>query len=137
MCQINEHAILRYSVPFHSFSFISMEKNKTDWSGVEPKDQYEKNYIMGLWKFSDRISVAELEEVTKKWATEDPRYLQLYIRKCSKDQYGIGFTYKLDGESEKDRMHNEYMNPVSDLLKRQFGNDLVGWDISNPVWIIK
>lgn len=126
-------------IPFLSIPFLSlsMDTNATNWSGYRSTDEYKKNHIMGLWKFSDKISVEELIEVAKKWATEEPRYLQLYIRKCSKDQYGIGFTYKLDGDSEKDRMHKEYMDPVSDLLKRQFGNDLVGWDISNPAWIIK
>lgn len=96
-----------------------------------------KNYVMGLWKFSDRISTEQLEEVAKKWAAEDPNYLRLYVRKCSKDQFGIGFTYKLPYEESEEGQMKEYMDPVSDKLKRQFGNDLVGWDIASPVWIIK
>lgn len=95
------------------------------------------NYIMGLWKFSDRVSVEQLQEVAKKWAAEDPKYLQLYIRKCSKDQYGIGFTYDYSYQESTEGQIAEYMNPVMDSLKRQFGNDLVGWDIASPVWIIK
>ncbi len=112
--------LYRYSVPFHSFSFTSMQKN----------------YTMGLWKFSDRISVEQLEEVAKKWA-ENSKYLQVYIRQCSKDQYGIGFTYDNSDKTPGEGQNKEYMDPVMDALKRQFGNDLVGWDISSPVWLIK
>jgi len=113
-----------------------MQKNKVDYTGHEPGDEYSKNYITGLWKFSDRISVEQLVEVAKKWA-EDPKYLQLYIRKCSKDQYGIGFMYDYSHQESSQGQNAEYMNPITDSLKRQFGNDLVGWDISSPTWIIK
>ena len=97
----------------------------------------QKNYITGMWKFSDRVPQDTLEEVAKKWAAEDPKYLQLYIRKCSKDQYGIGFTYDNSDKEPEGGQNKEYMDPVMDALKRQFGNDLVGWDISSPTWIIK
>ena len=93
---------------------------------------------MGLWKFSDKVSTEQLEEVANKWAIEDPNYLQLYVRRTSKDQYGIGFTYKISTQEEpSERQNAKYMEPVSDSLKRQFGNDLVGWDVASPVWIIK
>ena len=97
----------------------------------------EKNYITGLWKFSDRVSVEQLQEVAKKWGNEDPKYLNLYVRKCSKDQYAIGFSYDYSHQESTEKQNSEYMNPVMDSLKRQFGNDLVGWDISSPTWIIK
>ena len=113
-----------------------MHKNTTDWSGSETRDKYEKNYIMGLWKFSDRVSMEDLINVAKK-AAEDPKYLSIYIRKCSKDQYGIGFTYDNSDKEPAEGQNAEYMNPVMDSLKRQFGNDLVGWDIASPAWIIK
>lgn len=95
------------------------------------------NYVMGMWKFGDRISTEQLEEVAQKWAAEDPNYLQLYIRKCSKDQNAIGFTYKLKEEVPGPGQHDEYHHQTTDFLKRKFGNDLVGWDLSSPVWIIK
>jgi hypothetical protein len=97
----------------------------------------QKNYAMGLWKFSDTISEEQLKQVAEKWAQEDPRYLQLYVRKCSKDQYGIGFTYELENEIPVQGQHKEYFDRTSDALKRSFGNELVGWDISSPVEIIK
>jgi len=94
------------------------------------------NHIMGLWKFGSKVSIEQLKEVAKKWA-EDPKYLQLYVRKCSKDQYGIGFTYDYTHQEPTEGQNKEFMDPIMDSLKRQFGNDLVGWDVASPVWIIK
>ena len=90
-----------------------------------------------MWKFSDRVPLAKLEEVAKKWAAEDPKYLQLYIRKCSKDQNAIGFMYNFEHQEPNEGQNQEYMHPVMDSLKREFGNDLVGWDIGSPTEIIK
>ena len=115
-------------IPFHSVSYES-NKIRNDVEGSI-------NYIIGLWKFSDKVSVRELVEVAKKWAA-DPKYLQLYVRQCSKDQYGIGFTYDYTHQESTEGQNKEYMDPVMDSLKRQFGNDLVGWDVSSPAWIIK
>ena len=95
-------------------------------------------WIMGLWKFRDRVSIDELTDYAEKLA-EDPRYTQLYVRQTSKDQYGIGFTYVLS-EEEAARgpgIEQEYYERVSDTLRRAFGNDLAGWDISTPVWSVK
>ncbi|MBI2065329.1 MAG: hypothetical protein HYT62_04765 [Candidatus Yanofskybacteria bacterium] len=91
---------------------------------------------MGLWKFSDRVTIEQLIELAKK-AADNPKYLQVYIRKCSKDQYGIGFTYDYSDREPTEGQNKEYMDPVMDSLKKQFGNDLVGWDIASPTWIIK
>ena len=95
----------------------------------------EKNWIMGLWKFSDKISQKDLGEIAEKWA-EDPKYLQLYIRKVSKDQNGIGFTYDL-GTDKNDEAYKAYHDKTTDFLKRKFGNDLAGWDLGSAVWVIK
>ena len=92
---------------------------------------------MGLWKFSDKISKEELSKVANKWAAEDPNYLQPYIRKVSKDQNGIGFTYQFSEDKDGKIAQEEYLHDASDSLKRKFGNDLVGWDIATPVWVIK
>lgn len=97
----------------------------------------ELKHIVGLWKFSDKISVEELGKVAEKWAAEDPNYLQLYIRKVSKDQYGIGFSYQIPEEANPREYHDKYFNEVSDKLKRMFGNDLAGWDIASKAWQIK
>lgn len=97
----------------------------------------QQKWLIGLWKFSQKISKEELGEVAEQWAKEDSNYLQLYVRKVSKDQTGIGFTYKLPDDADTKQVHDEYLDRVSDKLKRQFGNDLAGWDMASPVWIIK
>lgn len=91
---------------------------------------------MGLWKFSDKVPVDDLVALAQEWAKEDEKYLQLYVRKVSKDQYGIGFTYDAQGHDLK-KFHDEYFYRVSDVLKRKFGNDLAGWDIASGVRVIK
>jgi hypothetical protein len=97
----------------------------------------EKQWIMGLWKFSDHISIEDLGQVAITWAAEDPNYLQLYIRKVSKDQRGIGFTYQIPEGRDAKTTHEEYFERTSDYLKRRFGNTLVGWDIGATVWVVK
>ena len=95
----------------------------------------EKNnsLIIGLWKFHERVGEEQLVEVASEWA-KDERQVQLYIRKVSKDQLGIGFSYESDGTQEA---HREYFDATSDQLKRKFGNDLVGWDIASTSTLIK
>ena len=96
---------------------------------LDPKS----SLILGLWKFHERVGEKDLLEVANGWA-EDENYLQLYIRKVSKDQLGIGFAYKGDGTKE---VHDQYFNRTSDQLKRKFGNDLVGWDIASSSTLVK
>ncbi len=93
---------------------------------------------MGMWKFSNKISTKDLGEVAAEWAKSDANYVQLYIRKVSKDQMGIGFTYILPGtDADRKTAHDTYFDRTTDFLKRKFGNDLVGWDVGSPVWVIK
>lgn len=93
--------------------------------------------IMGIWKFSDKIPVQDIVKLAQKWAEEDKSYLQLYVRKVSKDQHGIGFTYDVKGQKDLKKFHEEYIYKVSDVLRKQFGNDLAGWDIASGPHIIK
>ena len=97
----------------------------------------EQNWIMGLWKFRDAIPSEKLAEIANKWAAEDPRYLQLYIRKVSKDQRGIGFTYEIPKGQDPMSAQEDYFESTSDYLRRCFGNDLAGWDLATTVYVIK
>ena len=94
---------------------------------------YENKLIMGIWKFHERVGYKDLISLANEWA-EDDKYVQLYIRKVSKDQLGIGFAYIGDGTKET---YKVYFNDTSDKLKRMYGNDLVGWDISSDSTLIK
>ena len=98
---------------------INMEKNKS--------------LIMGLWKFRKRVNEKDLIEVANEWSKDD-KYVQIYIRTVSKDQNGIGFAYEGNGTKEA---YDEYFDKTSDLLKRKFGNDFVGWDIASTSTLIK
>jgi len=92
-----------------------------------------KSSIMGIWKFHERVGEKDLLEIATEWAKDD-KYTQLYIRKVSKDQLGIGFSYQGDGTKEAQDI---YFNTTSDQLKRKFGNDLAGWDIASTSTLIK
>lgn len=92
-----------------------------------------RSLILGLWKFNERVSNKDLLEIANEWA-EDDNYVQIYIRKVSKDQYGIGFAYKHDGTKES---QDDYHFKTSDFLRRKFGNDIVGWDLASTVQLIK
>lgn len=96
----------------------------------------QQELLMGIWKFSDRIPVDELIKLAQEWAEKDKKYLQLYVRRVSKDQFGIGFTYEAKGQNLKE-FHEKYVFDVSDILRRKFGNDLAGWDIASGPYIIK
>ncbi len=89
--------------------------------------------ILGLWKFHERVGEKDLLEVANEWAKDD-NYVQIYIRQVSKDQLGIGFAHKNDGSRED---YRRYFDATSDFLKRKFGNDLVGWDISSTSTLVK
>lgn len=108
-------------------------------------------WIVGLWKFRDSVTWVALEGVAydlmlreqmEKEEKTRGTYHDLYIRKVSKNQVGLGFVYEpsekevndLDGMENVQKAHLEEM---SDMLKRKFGNDFVGWDIASPVRIIK
>ena len=63
----------------------------------------------------------------------------LYIRQVSKDQYGIGFEYRAyeGSDSESKKAYDDYFQSTTYKLKREFGNDLVGWDISSSSIVVK
>ena len=88
--------------------------------------------VSGMWKFSDRVGPDVLTRLAYIWKDEEPgKYLgPLSVRKCSKDQLGIQFMY-IFGEGD----HKEFFRRVTDFLKRQFGNNYVGYDIGSPTWI--
>src|SRR3989344_2367206 len=92
------------------------------------------NLTTGLWKFHESVPLEELQEVAEEWA-KDENYRSLYIRGVSKDQMGIGFTYEKEDSSQA--THQKFFDEVSDMLKRRFGNGLVGWDINSTTYTIK
>lgn len=95
-----------------------------------------QNIITGIWKFRNIVPVEALFKFAKK-LEEDKRYIQLYIRQTSKTQNGICFMYNVEDKKDSEKNLKEYLEETSDKLKREFGNDLAGWDISSSIIIIK
>jgi len=89
--------------------------------------------MSGLWKFHNSVGVDELVKLAELWAIFNPNFLSLYVRKCSKDQIGIGFTHSL-GTFDS---HQDFFDRVTDTLKREYGNNFVGWDLSQFTYVIK
>jgi len=97
-----------------------------------------KGCVAGIWKFVKGISQEELVALAKEAANgpDGERYLLLLVRGTSGDgQYGVEFIYRLDQESGE--THRKYMHRISDALKRRFGNDLLGWDISSDTTFVR
>lgn len=94
-----------------------------------------KNY-KGYWKFSmDKVSLGDIEKLADELAS-DSKILSLHIRKTSKDQYGLGFEY-VDESQGKEEKFNTFMEDMTDMLKKRFGNGLVGWDVSSDYYRLK
>ena len=99
----------------------------------ETGDVPQGSIVSGMWKFRDRVSSETLAELARSWMRNAPnRYIDLHIRQCSKDQVGIGF--KLAFES--DGLFDQFFESMTDQLRRQFGNNFVGWDIGQQTHMI-
>lgn len=101
--------------------------------------------ISGMWKFKDSVQLERLAAVARSWSKgkDGANYSDIHIRKCSKDQYGIGFKYSVahlmttNEGWEWEHEYKRFFHKMTDQLKRMFGNDFVGWDVSSSTWIIK
>lgn len=95
------------------------------------------NYATGLWKFDDTINESDLLTIAKEWS-EDDKFINLYIRKCSKDQNGIGFTYRYaekNGDSQEG--FEVFTKSFKDQLYKKFGTGFVGWDLGSSTTFVK
>lgn len=95
----------------------------------------------GIWKFRVPFPASQtpvtpevLLELAQEWRNEFPnQYRNICIRGCGKDQIGIDIMLDLG----PDVTLREYIYRTSDKLRRQFGNDFVGWDLSDSVWVVE
>ena len=71
-------------------------------------------------------------------AKEEERYIDLHVRKCSKNQFCIGFKYVLrNGDSDQNPVkYAKFFYGITDTLKREYGNDFVGWDVASETRLI-
>ncbi len=97
---------------------------------------HREQFIAGIWKFKDEVPMSELEAVAKEWAA-DPKFTSLFIRKVSKDQYGICFMYDDRGSEDNESTYDAFFDSTTDQLKKKFGNSFCGWDVSSTIVPIK
>ncbi len=91
-----------------------------------------KKVVSGIWKFKDSVSPEVLCELAVGLRDANPgSYGQMFVRRCSRDQLGICFIYKL-----VDQSYDHFFDLLTDLLKKRFGNDFAGWDVTTDVWTI-
>lgn len=97
--------------------------------------EHRDDLMSGIWKFSmDRVTPRQLGEYAEELAQKE-EYLHVYIRKASKDQWGLGFALKHNkgGTEEYDKL----LEDLKDELYKRFGSGLVGWDISSSTYTVK
>jgi hypothetical protein len=88
--------------------------------------------VTGIWKFDRTVDPTTLVSYALELKKNNPGlFRHLYVRGCSKGQFGIGFQFELVFED-----HKKFHHRMTDQLRRKFGNDFVGWDLSSPTWII-
>lgn len=91
-----------------------------------------KPFIAGLWKFKSSIPLKKLINIAKKWVGRNEGYYQLYIRQVGPDENAIAFIFQ-----SHDILLEDYLRNTSQELKKQFGEDLTGWDIATSMWLAK
>ena len=93
----------------------------------------DSNLSSGIFKFSDKVKVHQLTGFLKdNWVT-NPRFTRLYIRGCDGDRkFGIGFEFTHEGQED----YLAVLDGAIGRLKRIFGDNFVGWDVSASTYIV-
>ena len=92
--------------------------------------------IFGIWRFDSSVSRGVLLSFAAMLRAKNPRYVQLYVRQCGRDAYGLGFAY-LMGRGPAATEYRRYFDTTQRALRDVFGAKLVGWDVSGPAWVVK
>lgn len=94
-----------------------------------------QDLFTGIFKFDDaKVSKQELADFGEELAKDD-NFIMLYVRKASKDQLGLGFSYIYDGG--KQESFADKSEEFKDMLYKKFGTAFVGWDLSSSTIVIK
>ncbi len=89
----------------------------------------------GYIKFSNsRVSLEQIQELAQELA-QDSRFISIYIRKVSKDQYGIGFIANVDTSTQE--LSDSFFDEIKDTAYRKFGTGVAGWDMASSYILIK
>jgi hypothetical protein len=88
----------------------------------------------GYLKFSNKVSLEELETFAQE-LSKDNRFISIYIRKVSKDQFGIGFVSNVETPTQE--LSDIFFDEVKDIAYRKFGTGVAGWDMASSYILIK
>ena len=98
----------------------------------------------GKFMFQGNVPLGELMRVAQQWCAsphDGPRFQQLVVRMDSRGRPCIEFIYEYAREDAEEQMRKtlyaKFVDRFTDQLRRSFGNDLVGWDISQSVMLVK
>jgi hypothetical protein len=91
--------------------------------------------VAGIWKFRTSVSTDRLVQIAFGWRERDleKQYGPILIRGCGTNQRGIQFEYRL----RENETFEQFTDEHTDRFKRLFGNEFVGWDVSNDVTVIR
>lgn len=94
---------------------------------------FREGVVSGIWKFRDSLGASAICDIAKRLEEGETlgSYEHIFVRTCSKNQIGVSFLYQLNGEE-----YNKFFDRITDMLRRRFGNDFVGWDVTPDVWDI-
>jgi hypothetical protein len=98
---------------------------------------YHSGVVCGIWKF--RLPPEELVKLAQEWKSspKGENYTYLHVRQCSRDQFGIEFLYHHGKGGDCNWYYKQYFAEMTDMLKRRFGNDFAGWDVTDSIHIVK
>lgn len=89
----------------------------------------------GYIKFSNKkVSLEQIQEFAQE-LTKDSRFISIYIRKVSSDQYGVGFVTSIETPTEE--LSDNFFDEIRDIAYRKFGTGVAGWDMASSYILIK
>lgn len=99
------------------------------------------NAVSGTLKFSPAIGLEELQALVLEWTQEESAdYQHVRISGFGKGgALGISLVRNFPPEDTPDEMRRvlrRFTYKITDQLKRRFGNDFVGWDLSSPTHLL-
>src|SRR4029077_10404076 len=87
--------------------------------------------------FHSSLGVMEVARIGHQLMASDPRYREAYIRKAGPEHLGLFFVYQPPSKRNVRSEVRKYLARTSADLARAYGDDLIGWDVSGPIWVLR
>ena len=94
--------------------------------------------MSGHFHFTSKVTLEEITTVAQEFAQDD-KFLKLFIQGAGDQEFRLCFIYdpKINEEKVPFTFVNEFLDNMTDLLRKKFGNGLKGWSGSNRYTLIK